>query len=151
MNLRAALVLSSLALPSVALAATPSAGVEQTIRHGFFTETDLGTYFDFRTSNGFQVSNAQAYLQLGVGYDITDRISVGFQFGLGASSALCFADIDNDGACGVVDSAGQLVRDANGVPQTLADNFSNTFFQAQVTYTVPIIDRLSFAPRLLLG
>lgn len=157
MTLRAALVtsslaLTSLALPSVAQAATPSAGVEQTIRHGFFTETDLGTYFNFRTSNGFQVSNAQAYLQLGAGYDITDRISVGFQFGLGASSALCFGDTDVDtGACAVTDSAGHTVNDANGNPQTLADNFSNTFFQAQVTYTVPIIDRLSFAPRLLLG
>src|SRR5438045_4152355 len=98
MTLRLALAALLLAAPSLATAATPQAGIEQHIRHGFFTETDLGTYFNFNTSP-FQSSNAQAYLQLGVGYDITERMNVGIQFGLGASAALCFAGTSNNGDC----------------------------------------------------
>ena len=148
---RAALTTLLLAAPSAALA-VPMQGVEQTIRRGFFTETDLGTYFDFKTSNGFGVSNAQAYLQLGVGYDITEHISVGVQFGLGANAALCFGATANDGSCGQVDEAGNLAKDpTTGASLVLPDNFSNTFIQGQITYYLPIIPRLVFAPRLLLG
>jgi hypothetical protein len=144
------------ALPETAHATTPSAGVEQQIRKGFFTETDLGTYFDFKLQGSNPgVSNAQAYLQLGVGYDITERLSLSVEFGLGASAALCLADTATTGShagdCGQVDSSGAIGLDANGNPIELPDNFSNTFLQLQVSYAIPITDRLSFTPRVAVG
>jgi hypothetical protein len=151
MNLRHALAALLIAVPSLAHATTPQAGVEQNIRHGFFVETDLGTYFDFRTSP-FTSSNAQPYLQLGVGYDITDRLSVAIQFGLGANASLCFVGQDANGDCALTDSNGNVIPDPNtGLPQIMPDNFSNTFIQAQVAYAFPIIDRLAFVPRLEVG
>jgi hypothetical protein len=148
-------VLVALALPGVCKAATPSVGVEQQIRRGFFAETDLGTYFDFRTAAPFTASNAQAYLQLGVGYDLTDRLTLAIQFGLGASSGVCLADVATDGTCGLVDGSGRIQKlpDANGVArdQVLPDNFSNTFFQGELSYRVPLTERLSFTPGVIGG
>lgn len=138
-------------VPGLAGAATPSVGVEQQIRRGFFAETDLGTYFDFRTAAPATASNAQAYLQLGVGYDLTDRLSLAVQFGLGASSGVCLADVANDLSCGIVDSAGNLVKDASGQKRVLPDNFSNTFFQGELSYRIPFTERLSFTPGVIGG
>jgi len=76
-------------LPTTALAATPPEGVPLEIRRGFFTEADIGAFFTVGGENLY--SNAQSYLQLGVGYDLTDKISLGVHFGLGASAANCFA------------------------------------------------------------
>src|SRR6185312_16791131 len=94
--------LATFALPALASAATPQVGVEQQLRRGLFVETDLGTYFDV---GGGTVSNAQAYMQLGVGYDITERFTLSLQFGLGASSGVCLAQVANDGTCGIIDSS----------------------------------------------
>lgn len=150
-SIRALILAVALATPVAASAATPQAGIEQKVRRGLYTETDLGTFFTVRTAGGSGVSNAQAYLQLGVGYDITEHISVGAQFGLGASAGLCYQDTANSGDCGVTDSAGNIIR-PDGVNQLiLPDNFANTFFQAHFTYYVPIVDKLVFAPRLLAG
>jgi hypothetical protein len=144
--------LSLLLLPALAGAATPSVGVEQKLRRGLFVETDLGTYFDFRSAAPATVSNAQAYLQLGIGYDITERLSVALQFGLVASSGVCLADIANDGTCGVVDAAGNIAAlPDNSGKQVLPDNFSNTFYQLHVSYRVPLVERLAFVPGAVVG
>jgi hypothetical protein len=142
-----------LAAPGAALAATPQVGVEQQLRRGFFTETDLGTYFDFRTAAPATVSNAQAYLQLGVGYDITDRFSVALQFGLGASSGVCLQDISNSGDCGVVDQAGNIAPDPQNPAQKqiLPDNFSNTFYQLHLSYRFSLAERLALVPGVIVG
>lgn len=85
--LRAVLLLAAL-LPTVASAATPSEGVELTVRRGFFAEIDTGAFFTLGGDQ--QYSNAQTYVQLGAGYDINDLIELGANFGIGASAADCF-------------------------------------------------------------
>lgn len=137
------------ALPAVAGAATPQVGVEQKIRRGFFAETDLGTYFD--TAKG-TTSNAQAYLQLGIGYDVTEKFSLAFQFGLGASSGVCLQDVAIDGTCGVVDPDTQTINvDENGQKQVLPDNFSNSFYQLNFSYRVTLMERLALVPGVVVG
>ncbi|MBS2030857.1 MAG: adventurous gliding motility protein CglE [Deltaproteobacteria bacterium] len=146
------LAIATFALPALAGAATPQVGVEQKLRRGFFTETDLGTYFDV---GGGTASNAQAYMQLGVGYDITDRFTLSLQFGLGASSGVCLAHVANDGTCGITDASGNIttVTDASGVPQkqVLPDNFSNTFYQLNVSYRLPLAERLGLVGGVVAG
>lgn len=147
------LALAVAALPAVAGAATPTVGVEQKLRRGFFAETDLGTYFD--TAKG-TTSSAQAYLQLGVGYDITDKFSAAVQFGLGASSGVCLQDVANDGTCGVVDSGGNIVRTVDpqtgqSTSQVLPDNFSNSFYQLHLSYRFGLAERLALVPGVVVG
>src|ERR1700677_50075 len=124
-----ALVASLVAASAPAFAATPQEGVEQEIRRGLYTETDLGTYFDFK---GNTVSNAEAYLQLGIGYDLTSHISLSFVFGLGASAGLCLGQIDpTSGNC-----ESQYVNPNTNTNDVLPANFSNEFYQLQFTYYV---------------
>ncbi len=155
MTIRIAVLTLLGAVPGLARAATPEEGVEQKLRYGFFTEVNLGTFWDinFKPPGGEGAfSNAEPYLQLGLGYDITPRIAVGIQLGLGASSALCFMQISNQGDCvPQPDSAGNTQLDANGNPVVVPANFSNTFIQAQVTYSIPLYDRLNFTPRFIIG
>jgi len=146
------LAIATFALPALASAATPQVGVEQQLRRGFFVETDLGTYFDV---GGGTVSNAQAYMQLGIGYDITERFTLSLQFGLGASSGVCLAQVANDGTCGITDGQGNITTfpDAQGVPQkeVLPDNFSNTFYQLNLSYRQPLAERLGVVLGVVAG
>src|SRR5690606_25774073 len=83
-------------VPAVAGAATPSLGVPTPIRRGFFTETDLGIFFT-TGGQGANPSNAQAYLNLGVGYDLLSSsrhlLAVGLSFSMGASAGACFGEL----------------------------------------------------------
>jgi len=143
--------LALFAMPALAFAAEPQLGVEQKLRRGLYAETDLGTFFDFRLSDPFTTSNAQAYLQLGLGYDITDRFSVALEFGLGASSGVCLGDIATSGECGVVTGAGVIATGPDGAREILPDNFSNSFYQLHVSYRAPLSDRVAIVPGVVLG
>ncbi|XXF81011.1 adventurous gliding motility protein CglE [Myxococcaceae bacterium GXIMD 01537] len=126
--LAAALVLSSTA----ALGATPPEGVEFKPRRGFFTETDIGVFFTLGGENAY--SNAQTYLQLGVGYDLTEKISLGAHFGIGSSAANCFAGyLPGSDVC------------------SLSDNFTVSFFDVTAAYHFRISERLFFTPKLAAG
>lgn len=127
-------VISMLALlvPAFASAATPSAGVEQEVRRGFFTETDVGVFFTLGGEDAY--SNAQTYLQLGVGYDISEHIELGLHFGLGSSAANCFA--------GPRSAAGECPA---------SDNFTVSFIDLSAAYLFPIASRLYLAPKLVGG
>lgn len=123
-----ALVLSSTA----AFGATPPEGVEYQPRRGFFTETDIGVFFTLGGENAY--SNAQTYLQLGVGYDLSERISVGAHFGLGSSAANCFAGyLPNSDVC------------------SMSDNFTVAFFDVTAAYNVRLSERFYLAPKLVAG
>lgn len=117
-------------IPEAALAATTPQGVALKVRRGFFTETDIGTFF---TLGGADVySNAQSYLQLGLGYDLSDRVELGAHFGMGANSFNCFAQ-----------------REATLCPTT--DSFTVTFFDVTVAYLQRMVDRFYFTPKVAVG
>jgi hypothetical protein len=116
-----------------ARAATPPEGVPLEVRRGFFVETNVGAFWTMGGENTY--SNAQPYLQLGVGYDLGERLSLGAHFGLGSSAANCFAGY-------VPGSNNQCL---------LADNFSVMFGDATVAYLVPLAERLYLTPKIAAG
>lgn len=119
-------------LSSPALAATPPEGVEFQPRRGFFTETDIGVFFTLGGENAY--SNAQTYLQLGVGYDLTEKLSLGAHFGLGSSAQNCFAGyLPGTETC------------------ALSDNFTMTFLNLTAAYHVKLMDRLYLTPKAVAG
>lgn len=119
-------------LPAAASAATPPEGVPLEVRRGFFTEADIGAFFTLGGENVY--SNAQTYLQLGVGYDVTERVSLGVHFGLGASAANCFAGYEpGTNVCG------------------LSDSFTVMFADVTAGYLVPLATRFYLVPKLAAG
>ncbi len=119
-------------LPTAALAATPPEGVPLEVRRGFFTEADMGVFFTLGGENLY--SNAQTYLQLGVGYDLTDVLSFGVHFGLGASAANCFAGyLPGSNVC------------------SMSDNFTVAFADVTAAYMVPLAERFYLTPKVAAG
>jgi len=121
------------ALSQEARAATPPEGVPLEVRRGFFVETNVGVFWTMGGENTY--SNGQPYLQLGVGYDLGELLSLGVHFALGSSAANCFAGY-------VPGSNNQCL---------LADNFSVMFGDATVAYRVPLATRLYLTPKLAAG
>ena len=138
--------------PSGAQAGTPAEGVSQTIRSGFFADVNLGGFFTASGSNG--VSNAQAFLQLGIGYDVLKAVppddrfgmAVGLTFGLGSSAASCFASVTASGNC-VFDPAKNSLDAANVAP----DNFTVTMVGGEVIFKIKLLERFYLRPRVLVG
>jgi hypothetical protein len=134
--------------PAGARAGTPAAGVAQQIRSGFFADVNLGGFFTgggYNSSGSKGVSNAQAYLQLGVGYDVikatelADKfgLSIGIHFGVGPSSASCFSEVDKSGNCVYT-----------GTNSTAPDNFTVMMFGAEVVFKARVYERLYLRPRV---
>lgn len=123
--------LLALLVPAVAFAETPPQGVPLDVRRGFFTETDVGVFFTLGGDDAY--SNAQTYVQLGVGYDITEQIELGVHFGLGASAANCFSGRNTREEC------------------TFADNFTVSFIDATAAYRFAVTPRFFVAPKLVGG
>ena len=129
--MRALLTAAMILVPSVALAVPPQ-GVELKVRRGFFTETNIGAFFTVGGNDYY--SNAQSYLQLGIGYDISDKLELGVAFGLGANAANCFAGRIGDG------------RFCNE-----PDNFTVSFLNASLAWNFKLKDRFYFAPKVTAG
>lgn len=131
-------------LPSVSLAATPSEGVALKVRRGFFTDVDVGAFFTLGGANAY--SNAQTYLQLGVGYDLSESIELGLNVGIGASAANCFAEVSASGTCVSAD------RDPNtNRPFELSDNFTVTLLNLNAAYLIKLAERFYLTPKLAAG
>ncbi|AKU90570.1 adventurous gliding motility protein CglE [Vulgatibacter incomptus] len=134
-------VAAAVLVPALASAETPLSGVPTKIRRGFFTETNMGAFFTVGGDSG--VSNAQVYLQLGVGYDllaIDDHfLAVGVAFSQGASSGTCYGNRDGT-AC--LDSA---------TGEELGDNWSAQTLEASVVYGYQVAPRLLLTARGLGG
>jgi hypothetical protein len=128
---RLLLVCSLVLVPRLALAATPPEGVVPKARRGFFVETDVGAFFTLGGAGGY--SNAQTYLQLGVGYDLAERLSLGAHFGLGSNAANCFGAVTPGGAC------------------LGSDNFTMTFLDVSAAYLFSLGERVYLSPKLLAG
>jgi hypothetical protein len=131
---RKALVVASLVLLPVLASAqgTPSEGVALKVRRGFFTETDIGGFLTLGGDNDY--SNLQSYLQLGIGYDISDVIELGLHVGIGSNAQNCFAGLD--------DRTGECL---------ITDNFTMTFIDASLAYLIRIGERFYLSPKLLGG
>lgn len=130
--MRKSVLVAALALSTTALAGTPPEGVEYKPRRGFFTETDIGMFFTLGGENTY--SNAQSYLQLGVGYDLTETLSLGLHFGLGSSAANCFAGyLPDSDIC------------------ALSDNFTVAFGDMTAAYHVRMTDRFYLTPKVAAG
>lgn len=137
----ALVVLSLIFAVGAAEAATPSEGVALKVRRGFFTETDIGVFFTLGGQNAY--SNAQTYLQLGVGYDITENIELGAHFGIGSNAQNCFAVTDP--------SAGSCSIRAGNVTKVFPDNFTLTYLDGSAAYLFRLADRFYIAPKLVGG
>jgi hypothetical protein len=125
------LLVAVLVAPSLALAATPSEGVALVVRRGFFTETDVGGFMTVGGDNTY--SNLQTYLQLGVGYDVSQTIELGVHFGMGSNAANCFNGLKATGEC------------------TATDNFTVTFADVTAAYLFKLADRFYLDPKLAVG
>lgn len=142
--------------PALAEAATPTLGVPTPIRRGFFTETDLGIFFT-TGGQGANPSNAQAYLHLGVGYDLLasgkNHLAVGLGFSMGASAGACFGELQ-EGKPGegpdCIDPTAPSVNPAHG-EGLLADNWSATTVEATIWYGYEVLPRLMVTARGLGG
>jgi hypothetical protein len=124
-------LLFSLAIlvPAIA-AATPPQGVELKLHRGFFTETNIGAFFTLGGNDRY--SNAQTYLQLGVGYDLSDKLELGVGFGLGTNAANCFS-----GRTGPLCST--------------TDNFTVMFLNGSLAYNIKLAERFYMAPKVSAG
>ena len=131
----------ALLLPALASAETPSQGVPLKVRRGFFTETNIGGFFTLGGNNGY--SNAQTYLQLGLGYDVSENIEVGAHFGIGSNAQNCFV--------GSVPPGGLCQRQVGSTVEQFPDNFTVTFFDLTAAYLFRVAERLYVAPKLAGG
>ena len=120
----------SLGLSGAAAAGPPPHGVPLQVRRGFYTETDIGAFFTLGGNDLY--SNAQSYLQLGVGVDVTSWLSLSAHAAFGASAFNCFAG-----------RVGDLCASA--------DAFTLTFLDLQLAYLHPLGDRLYLTPKVLAG
>lgn len=118
-------------VPTLVFAATPPEGVPLQVRRGFFTETALGAFATVGGADGY--SNAETYLQLGIGYDLSNRFEVDGSFGLGSSGSNCLTQRDSAGLCETPDS------------------FTLSFFDVSAAYLYPLKGRLFLTPRLAAG
>jgi hypothetical protein len=131
-------ILAVALLPALAVAETPPQGVPLQVRRGFFTETSIGVFFTLGGKNRY--SNAQTYLQLGLGYDVSENIEIAANFGLGSNAQNCFFEPDQPaGPC------------AASATVAFPDNFTVTFLDANAAYLFKLAERFYLAPKLAVG
>jgi len=152
MNMRTRFFLAALAtvavlVPVAAQAATPMLGVPVEVRRGFYTETDLGAFFTLG-GKGASPSNAQAYIALGLGYDLVaskgNLLSFGASVGMSTSAGACFGTTYTPGA----PTAPCLASD--GVT-ALSDNWTATTIEGSLLYGRELASRLMGTVRLIGG
>ncbi len=129
--MRTSVGFACLLLPLWAAAATPPEGVALKVRRGFFTETDIGGFMTVGGDNAY--SNLQTYLQLGLGYDVSESIELGLHVGIGSNAANCWSGLNAKEEC------------------IETDNFTMMFLDVTAAYLVKIGERLYLTPKLAGG
>lgn len=129
-GIAAVAALSLAAMPARAdnqldLSAVSSTGTPEPIRTGFYAETSLGTFFTL--GGGDSYSNVEAFLGIGVGYDIIPQLSVSVQFQLAPSAGDCY----------VVNSAG-----ADQCPTAGSSTFTMLAIDAEISYRLEVANRV---------
>jgi hypothetical protein len=105
-------------------------GSPEKIRTGFFADTSVGGYLTLGGQGSY--SNLSAFLEIGVGYDLTKDLSVALRFQLGPSASNCYAAA------------------ANSCPPN-TDTFTITTGDLAVSYRFLVGDRLYVPIRLMGG
>jgi len=130
------------ALPPPPVEATPSqteaadlysvnaTGKPEKVLKGLFAETSVGGFFTVGGQGGY--SNFVAFLEIGIGYDITKDLAISLRFQLSPSEADCYA-ANND------------------CPAVNTDTFTITTGNLAVSYLIPVGDRLYVPARLMGG
>jgi hypothetical protein len=138
---------AALLAPASARAAVPAEGVPQAIRSGLFADVNLGGFLTIGGRNASDQNAAsvpQAYMQVGLGYDLARHLSLAASFGLGSSASSCYAQVVG-GAC-LFDAA------RGATPEnTAADNFTVAMFAVEASTKLFFTERLTLRPRLHLG
>lgn len=117
---------------SFAWAGEPAEGVALKVRRGFFTETDIGGFMTVGGNNKY--SNLQTYLQLGVGFDLSEKVELGVHVGMGANADNCWAGFR-----------------ANGEDCIETSNFTVFMLDATAAYLFEVAPRFYVAPKLVGG
>lgn len=70
---------------------TPPLGVPTPVERGLYADLQVGTFFTLNGNGAAPaVSNAEPFLGLAVGYDVSDNVVAGLAFAYGASSGTCY-------------------------------------------------------------
>ncbi len=142
----AAVAFSSSALaaenPTADLSSVQANGSPEPIRSGFFTETSMGAFLTVGGIDSY--SSAEAFLGLGLGYDIIPNLSIGAQFRLAPNVSDCYAS-DSKGLPECPNQSGMVSTNQNG-PNT----FTLISLEAKISYRIPVAERL-FIPIRVFG
>ena len=114
------------------LSSISSTGTPEAIRTGLYMETSLGAFMTLGGGDGY--SNMEAFLALGVGYDILDvalgTLSAGLQFQLAPSAGDCY----------ITDPSGADL--CSGAKAQGSSTFTMAAIDAVVSFRFRLIDRL---------
>ncbi|MHB1843820.1 MAG: adventurous gliding motility protein CglE [Deltaproteobacteria bacterium] len=135
----AALVAVPAMAEQVDLSNVSSTGSPEPIRTGFFAETALGTFMTIGGADGY--SNMEAFLSLGVGYDIMQAFSVGLQFQLAPNAGDCY---------GPPGPSGNIDAYCSGANPQGSSTFTMAALDLVASYKLEILERL-FIPIRVFG
>jgi hypothetical protein len=106
-------------------------GAPEKMRTGLFADTSVGGYLTFGGQGSY--SNLSAFLEIGVGYDLTKDLSLALRFQLGPSASNCYA------------------AEANSCPAKNTDTFTISTGDLAVSYRFNVGDRLYVPVRAMGG
>ena len=101
--------------PPADLSSVQANGSPEPIRSGLFTETSMGAFLTVGGLDSY--SSAEAFLGLGLGYDIIPNLSIGAQFRLAPNVSDCYATARASGS-GSPCNLPRAARAANHRPST---------------------------------
>lgn len=127
--------------PPADLSSVQANGSPEPIRSGFFTETSMGAFLTVGGLDSY--SSAEAFLGLGLGYDIIPNLSVGVQFRLAPNVSDCYASDAMGAQC--PDQSPPISSNQHG-PNT----FTLIALEAKISYRIPVAERL-FIPLRVFG
>jgi hypothetical protein len=125
--------------PTTDLSSVQANGSPEPIRSGFFTETSMGAFLTVGGLDSY--SSAEAFLGLGLGYDIIPNLSIGVQFRLAPNVDDCYGTTPTGGARNCPTGSGS---------QPAPSTFTLINLEAKISYRIPVAERL-FIPIRVFG
>src|ERR1700722_3495016 len=116
--------------PTTDLSSVQANGSPEPIRSGLFFETSMGAFLTVGGLDSY--SSAEAFLGLGVGYDIIPNLSVGLQFRLAPNVSDCYSST----------STGAAACGGSGTTTTPPSTFTLIALEAKIAYRIPVAERL---------
>jgi hypothetical protein len=116
--------------PAADLSSVQANGSPEPIRSGLFFETSMGAFLTVGGLDSY--SSAEAFLGLGVGYDIIPNLSIGVQFRLAPNVADCY---------GTTPTGARNCPTGSGT-QPAPSTFTLINLEAKISYRIPVSERL---------